>query len=124
MRSVGLVLIACLAIVLAACSGDTSSSTPGASASTSASETDAPTGDGPPGCLEAQLAFDEATDRLLLLNCVEQDGTGSNTEQVWSWDVHPQFVVRAFEVRYSLGTVFELLVFSFHVVVWLVVANQ
>ncbi len=87
MRSVGLVLIACLAIVLAACSGDTSSSsTPGASASTSASGTDAPTGDGPPGCLEAQLAFDEATDRLLLLNCVGQEGTGSTTEQVWSWD--------------------------------------
>ena len=88
MRSIGPVVIACLAIVLAACSGGTSSSTPIASpsASASASGTDTPVGDGPPGCLEAQFAFDTETNRLLLLNCVGQEGIGSTTEQVWSWD--------------------------------------
>jgi hypothetical protein len=82
MRSSGLVFVASLAIALAACGGDS----PSASVSASASGTDAPVGDGPPGCLEAQFAFDSETSRLLLLNCVGQEGTGSTTEQVWSWD--------------------------------------
>ena len=89
MRSLApaLVLVACLAIVPAACGGgDTFSATPLPSASVAASGTDAPAGDGPPGCLEAQIAFDAETNRLLLLNCVGQEGTGATTEQVWSWD--------------------------------------
>ena len=86
MRSVGLVLTACLAIVLAACSDDDTSPTPIATASASASGTDTPVGETPPGCLEAQFAFDPGTSQLLLLNCVGQEGTGSATEQVWSWD--------------------------------------
>jgi hypothetical protein len=39
----------------------------------------------PPACLEAVLAWDPGSDRLLLLNCVDQFDQAS-TEQVWSWD--------------------------------------
>src|SRR6188474_850363 len=89
MRSVGLVVIACLSLVLAACGigGDTVSATPQASSSPSEqpSGTNAPVGDSPPGCLEAQFAWDPASERMLLLNCVDQDNPES-VEQVWSWD--------------------------------------
>jgi hypothetical protein len=91
MRNVGLVLVACLSVVLAACGigDDTVSATPGRSvpATPSASRTAAPVGpaDGPPGCLEAQFAWDPASERLLLLNCVGQDSP-ETVEQVWSWD--------------------------------------
>ncbi|HEX5579719.1 MAG TPA: hypothetical protein VFY43_08650, partial [Candidatus Limnocylindria bacterium] len=89
MRSVVAVLIACLSLALAACGpeGDTVSATPRASSSASEQPvgTDAPVTEGPPGCLEAQFAWDPASERLLLLNCVAQDNQ-DGVEQVWSWD--------------------------------------
>ena len=87
MRSVGLVLIACLAIVLAACSGDTSSSRRQAHQPRHIGVWDRCADRGWPARLPGGPARVRwATDRLLLLNCVGQEGTGSTTEQVWSWD--------------------------------------
>ena len=90
MRSVGMVLVGCLAIILGACGGPEEpppTSSPPTSGSEAPVSTDAPVGstDAPPGCLEAQFAWDPASERLLLLNCVGQDSP-ETVEQVWSWD--------------------------------------
>jgi hypothetical protein len=87
MRRVGPLLFACLTLALDACSGGTPSAPALSPPPSSASEPAVPpvARDGPPGCLEAQFAWDPASERLLLLNCVGQDNRES-VEEVWSWD--------------------------------------
>ena len=82
------VAIGAAAIVLAACGTDTpspSSVQPSVTASTAPSQSSAPTGDGPPACLDAKLVWADALDRLLLAGCLDQlDQT--SVETVWAWD--------------------------------------
>ena len=75
-----------LAVLLAACAASPSSvGSQGASPTAGGSTSPSDERPHPPQCLEATLAFDPATEAMLLANCIDQSDLDS-LEQVWSWD--------------------------------------